>query len=106
MELLEGQALNKETNFVNIKQGGFVDTNQPPLVEDSQKSESGIHLNEKILAGSVIGSSDFASAHAQKILRRIGFKGERFVHGAGIRLVCRKFLTPTLSEGSRGSLSF
>ena len=85
MELLEGQALNKETNFVNIKQGGFVDTNQPPLVEDSQKSESGIHLNEKILAGSVIGSSDFASAHAQKILKRIGFKGERFVHGAGIR---------------------
>ena len=85
MELLEGQALNKETNFVNFKAGGFVDTNKPPLVEDSQRSESGKHLDGKVLAGSVIGSSDFASAHAQKLLKRIGFKGERFVHGAGKR---------------------
>ena len=85
MELLEGQAYNKETNFVNMKVGGYVDTNQSPLVEDEDQSEAGKNLGGKVLAGSVIGSSDYAAGHAQKLLNRIGNTEERFVHGAGKR---------------------
>ena len=85
MELIEGQANNKETNFVDMKAGGHVDTNNPSLIEDDEKSAAGKLLGGKILAGSVIGSSDYSSAHAQKLLKRIGFTGERFVHGAGKR---------------------
>ena len=85
MELIEGQAYIKETNFVDIKKGGFVNTDQTSLVENDEKSATGKNLGGKILAGSVIGSSDFASGHAKKLLERNGFTGQRFVHGAGKR---------------------
>jgi hypothetical protein len=100
--ILEGQAYFPETTFSPDDEYKIVDTNQVPIADDGTpdgKRQTG----EKILAGSQIGSSDFAAQRTAKLLSNI--KSSRSnVHGAGFRYIesangsdalvnkCREFL--------------
>ena len=81
----------------------YVDTNQKPLVDDKQ---NGTYLeDEKILAGGMIGQSNYARNNAKEMWSRVkrpNDNSDKFFHGAGSRYVeengvslaerCQRFL--------------
>ena len=85
--LVEGQAYFKETMTVNAKEHRYhVDTNLKPIVDDGTEKGAQVET-EPVIAGGVIGSSEYASARSQRLFDQIKDSSDdsRFFHGAGLR---------------------
>ena len=83
--ILEGQAYFPETTFSADAEYKIVDTNQVPIADDGTR-DGKRQMDEKILAGSQIGSSHFAADRTAKLLSNIN-SSRSTVHGAGFRYI-------------------
>ena len=102
LHLVEGQAYFKETPMVTIKgRNGHLEPDQKPISENGEISEG-----DEILAGGVIGGSNYAAGNARRLFETVKDDEDdagRFFHGAGLRFIekpdgnalvnrCQKFL--------------
>ena len=86
MFLVEGQAMFPETQPIFNKPFEYIDTNRKPVIDDGTEGGQ-TQKNDHIIAGSVVGSSKYASENSNKLFEQISGKKNknRTFHGAGLR---------------------